>query len=83
MAASAVLFGAGTPLAKLLVGSDSARVGEWTDHPLFGRLAGVPRFAVMSEIDRLIAEWFPKPDAPTTTTRSAAMRHPAKPQSTG
>ncbi len=41
-------------VAKLLVGSGSVRVGEWADHPLFGRLADVPRYAVMGEIDRLI-----------------------------
>jgi ATP-dependent DNA helicase RecQ len=40
--------------AKLLVGSDSVRVREWSDHPLFGRLADVPGYVVMSEIDRLI-----------------------------
>jgi hypothetical protein len=41
--------------AKLLVGSDSVRVGEWSDHPLFGRLADLPRHVVMAEIDRLLA----------------------------
>ena len=41
-------------IAKLLVGSHSQRVMNYTDHPDFGRLSHLPRYAVMVEIDTLI-----------------------------
>jgi hypothetical protein len=41
-------------VAKLLVGSHSQRVIKYTDHPDFGRLSHLPRYAVLVEIDTLI-----------------------------
>jgi len=41
-------------VAKLLVGSESARVEEFRGHPLFGALSGRTREAVLGEVDRLI-----------------------------
>ena len=41
-------------VAKLLVGSESERVGEFRGHPLFGALSGRTREAVLGEVDRLI-----------------------------
>lgn len=41
-------------VAKLLVGSHSQRVLKYTDHPDFGRLSHLPRYAVLVEIDTLI-----------------------------
>ena len=41
-------------VAKLLVGSHSQRVLKYTNHPDFGRLSHLPRYAVLVEIDTLI-----------------------------
>ena len=40
-------------VAKLLVGSHSQRVVKYIDHPDYGRLSHLPRYAVMVEIDTL------------------------------
>jgi ATP-dependent DNA helicase RecQ len=40
--------------ARLLVGSSSKRVEAYRTHPLFGRLSGLRRSAVMQQVDRLI-----------------------------
>ncbi len=45
-------------LAKLLVGSGSARVTEFDEHPAFGRLGGHGRKAVTLEIDILLQQKF-------------------------
>jgi hypothetical protein len=41
-------------IAKLLVGSHSQRVAGYRTHPDYGRLAHLPRYNVMQEIDALI-----------------------------
>ena len=41
-------------VAKLLVGSHSQRVAGYRTHPDYGRLAHLPRYAVIQEIDALI-----------------------------
>jgi ATP-dependent DNA helicase RecQ len=41
-------------VAKLLVGSPSARVEALREHPFYGRLSGYQRGEVMREVDRLI-----------------------------
>jgi len=43
-------------LAKLLVGSSSARVAEFSDDPDFGRLAGRGRKTVTVDIDILLQQ---------------------------
>lgn len=41
-------------IAKLLVGSHSQRVAAYWAHPDYGRLAHLPRYIVIQEIDVLI-----------------------------
>ena len=41
-------------IAKLLVGSESQRVLQYTNHPDYGRLSQLPRNIVMQEIDALL-----------------------------
>ena len=41
-------------IAKLLVGSQSQRVLQYTTHPDYGRLSHLPRNIVMQEIDALL-----------------------------
>lgn len=41
-------------IAKLLVGSDSERVGRFRSHAFFNRLAGYHRHEVLKEVDRLL-----------------------------
>ena len=41
-------------IAKLLVGSQSQRVLQYSSHPDFGRLSHLPRNIVMQEIDALL-----------------------------
>jgi ATP-dependent DNA helicase RecQ len=43
-------------VAKLLVGSDSERIADYTGYPEFGRFSHLPRHIVMAEVDKLIAE---------------------------
>lgn len=43
-------------LAKLLVGSGSARVAAWRDHPAYGRLADHGRKEVGGAIDSLVQQ---------------------------
>lgn len=43
-------------VAKLLVGSDSARVAQYTGYQDYARFSHLPRHAVMAEVDKLIEE---------------------------
>jgi len=43
-------------VAKLLVGSDSARVADYITYPEYSRFSSLPRHIVMAEVDRLLAE---------------------------
>ncbi len=72
-------------VAKLLVGSESARVGEFRGHPLFGALSGRTREVVLGEVDKLIEMGIlaldehskviigTEPAAETISTRSGAQ----------
>jgi hypothetical protein len=50
-------------LAKLLVGSKSARISDYTNLPEFGRLAGYSRKTITFEIDILLQQKYLALDA--------------------